>query len=429
MFRNRAERNTMKEQPFDYNLANECARSYSASTGLGCTVSDTSGTILFEHGHGCGSCRLCEAAGLPKEGCIQAHNYGMTEAERFGGKYIYFCPLGLTCFVSPIIGEAGTTAKITVGPLLMVEMQDFVDCELTDNLSLTEEQQAKVLPLLEQIPSLKPDQVQELSILLFMSVGFMNNVSAENRLLEQEQSNLLQGQINAYIALLKNESGPSRYPFEKERALLQSISQHNAKETGRLLQAYLAALFSINSNTEWIRTKAEELIIMISRSSMEQGATQEQAIAFVDDCHRNLPLFRDFSPLSHWLYDKITRYVENISPYADAKHGHTIHRCIQYISKHYGERITLDETAAMVSLSPDYLSRIFKKETGTTFNQYLNQIRITKAKELIRHSDMRMTDISQLVGYDDQSYFTKVFRKMTGVSPNEYRKRRKGKLV
>ena len=61
-----------------------------------------------------------------------------------------------------------------------------------------------------------PTKVQELSVLLFMAVGFMNNVSAENRLLEAERSDLLQGQISAYISGLKNQDAPPRYPFEKK---------------------------------------------------------------------------------------------------------------------------------------------------------------------------------------------------------------------
>lgn len=134
----------MKTEAFDHQLADECARSFSASTGLGCTVSDISGKILFEHGPGCGSCGLCQAAGLPAENCIQAHHYGMIEAERFGGKYIYFCPFGLTCFVSPIIGEEGSTAKITVGPFMMVEVQDFIDCELSEHMHLAPEAKEQV---------------------------------------------------------------------------------------------------------------------------------------------------------------------------------------------------------------------------------------------------------------------------------------------
>lgn len=415
----------MYSQPFDYNLANECARSYSVSTGLGCTVSDTSGTVLFEHGYGCGSCALCDAAGLSRENCIRAHNYGMTEAERFGGKYIYFCPLGLTCFVSPIIGDTASTAKITVGPFLMVDMQDFIDCELIENLHLDENHRQNVIQLLNHIPQMEPHKVQELSVLLFMSVGFMNNVSAENKLLAQEHSDLLQGQISAYIAQLKNESTPHRYPFEKERALLQAVSQHNAEETGRLLQAYLGAIFANDSNLEWIKIKIEELAVMISRTAIEHGATEEQALAFLEHFRQKLPFQKDFRALSSWLFDIITHFIDSSSAYPDAKHANTIHRCIRHISTHYAEHLTLEETAGVVSLSPDYLSRIFKQETGTTFNQYLNNIRIVKAKELIRHSALRLTDISQLVGYDDQSYFTKVFKRTTGISPNEYRKRGK----
>ena len=118
--------------------------------------------------------------------------------------------------------------------------------------------------------------------------------------------------------------------------------------------------------------------------------------------------------------------MDSIQSYPDAKHANIIHKCIQHIGTNYAEHLTLEDTARAVSLSPDYLSRIFKEETGTTFNRYLNNVRITKAKELIRRGEYRLTDISQMVGYDDQSYFTKVFRRITGLSPGEYGKKRGG---
>ena len=77
----------------------------------------------------------------------------------------------------------------------------------------------------------------------------------------------------------------------------------------------------------------------------------------------------------------------------------------------------------MVYLSPAYLSRIFKQETGVTFNEYLNRVRLNKAKELLRRRELRMTDISLAVGYEDQSYFTKVFKRVAGMLPREYREK------
>ena len=62
-----------------------------------------------------------------------------------------------------------------------------------------------------------------------------------------------------------------------------------------------------------------------------------------------------------------------------------------------------------------------ERETGVTFNEYLNRLRVSKAKELLRSPELRLTDVAQLVGYEDQSYFTKVFKRVTGVLPHAYR--------
>ena len=79
----------MEYEQFDRRLARECAKAFSQSTGLGCTLSDKTGRAFDEYGYGCESCGMCAAAGASHDRCVQAHIYGMTEAERFGGKYIY----------------------------------------------------------------------------------------------------------------------------------------------------------------------------------------------------------------------------------------------------------------------------------------------------------------------------------------------------
>ena len=75
----------MEYEQFDRRLARECAKAFSQSTGLGCTLSDKTGRAFDEYGYGCESCGMCAAAGASHDRCVQAHIYGMTEAERFGG--------------------------------------------------------------------------------------------------------------------------------------------------------------------------------------------------------------------------------------------------------------------------------------------------------------------------------------------------------
>ena len=305
----------------------------------------------------------------------------------------------------------------------MVELQDFIDCELKENLHLDAGPRDRVISLMGKIPQIMPQKVQELSILLFMAVGFLNNVSAENRLLAIERSDLLQGQISGYIAQLKNKQSP-RYPFSLERALLESLSRGDRQGTLLKLQEFLAALFAAGGgNPDWMNQKVQEFIVLLSRTLTEKGADEQQTLFWLQRCQKEVSSRKNFKELSAWLYETLTGLLDSTAAYSDARHANIIHRCIQYIGTGYADHLTLESAARALFLSPDYLSRIFSKETGTSFNRYLNNVRITKAKELIRSSDLRLTDISQMVGYDDQSYFTKVFRRIAGMSPNEYRKK------
>jgi len=88
------------------------------------------------------------------------------------------------------------------------------------------------------------------------------------------------------------------------------------------------------------------------------------------------------------------------------------------------KKITLEDVAAYVYLSPSYFSKIFKEEMDVNFNAYLNYVRIEMSKKLLLDPSISMVEVSNLVGFEDQSYFSKVFKKMTGISPKKYRENR-----
>ena len=81
--------------------------------------------------------------------------------------------------------------------------------------------------------------------------------------------------------------------------------------------------------------------------------------------------------------------------------------------------------ARLVYLSPAYFSRVFKQEVGESFTGYLNRVRIDHSRSLLRRKELRLVDIALMVGFEDQSYFTKVFKKITGLSPLQYREGKK----
>lgn len=99
----------------------------------------------------------------------------------------------------------------------------------------------------------------------------------------------------------------------------------------------------------------------------------------------------------------------------------SINRVKQYIAQHYGEDLTLATLADQVYLSPNYLSNMFTKVTGTSLNRYIRQFRMEKARELLVNTGMKISDVSQAVGYPSTSYFIKHFQQMYGVTPVVFR--------
>lgn len=94
-----------------------------------------------------------------------------------------------------------------------------------------------------------------------------------------------------------------------------------------------------------------------------------------------------------------------------------------YIYDHYGSELSLDLLAGIIFVHPDYLSRLFKKETGCNLNQFIKQYRMEKAKELLTGTQMKISTIGTTVGYPNSSYFCKTFNDYFGISPEKFREK------
>ncbi|MCD8148538.1 MAG: response regulator [Clostridiales bacterium] len=107
----------------------------------------------------------------------------------------------------------------------------------------------------------------------------------------------------------------------------------------------------------------------------------------------------------------------------EAAPSRMIQAALEYINQHFSENISLQEVADNINISKNYLCDIFKKEIGVTFINYVTGLRIEKAKDYLRNSDMKMYEVSAAVGYNDYAYFSQIFKKNTGVTLSAYRKK------
>lgn len=410
---------------FDLKLAEDCASSFSEASGLGCMVSSLDGTVLYRHGFSCADCKVCSALRRPQEECRQAHIYSTHVAERLGGRYIYFCTMGLTCFTSPIIGPNGAAAKLTVGPFLMVDRQDYAEYDLAVGLQLSPEEIERVMPLLEEIPYMEARRVTPLSQMLFLATGFLNNVSQAERMVQSGAAAHLQDQVSTYIHALKESGSRVPYPIQQEKNLLRRISKGDHKGAEQQLKELLGHLYFSGGVNAFTKDRLSDLLTLISRNVINCGAGAEAIFAAEDRCRRNLAAAGTMEACT----DVLTRALHEMMDAAfrdhHIRHGQIVHSSIQYIQFHYAKKITLEDIAAHVSVSASYLSRVFKREIGQPIMLFLNRVRIEKSQELLTTTDWEIARIAAECGFEDQSYYTKVFKRHSGCTPHQYRKHAK----
>ena len=129
------------------------------------------------------------------------------------------------------------------------------------------------------------------------------------------------------------------------------------------------------------------------------------------------------------LRDQVHRMLVSVVEYRDSKpndqYEQVIHRAKEYLNLHYADHeLSLHEVAVHVNLSASHFSVVFSQGAGQTFKEYLTDVRINKAKELLRMTSLRSAEIAFQVGYNDPHYFSSVFKKHTGLSPMEFRTQR-----
>ncbi|MDQ0169804.1 response regulator transcription factor [Paenibacillus tundrae] len=130
---------------------------------------------------------------------------------------------------------------------------------------------------------------------------------------------------------------------------------------------------------------------------------------------------RSLPQLKQWTLDLISRVVPVLYPDDHSPMTIVDQLCI-YIENHIGEELMREELASFAGFNPAYLSRLFRKEKGMSLSEFILQRRVAKAKTLLSQSTVKVTDIAGKVGYYNYSHFTKMFKKCTGITPQEFRK-------
>ena len=172
--------------------------------------------------------------------------------------------------------------------------------------------------------------------------------------------------------------------------------------------------------------------MVLSRAAMYGGADVEQIFGLNFRYLREVDRLNTPEDLAQWLSAILDRFTALVFDLVDIKHKDVIYKAIDYIKRNYSNKLTLEETAAQINLSPSYFSKVFKEELGCSFNTYLNELRIEKSKRSSLAGSASIVEICDMVGFGDQSYFTKVFKRSPALpgkvsgTPGPHRRNQRG---
>jgi len=345
---------------------------------------------------------------------LSTHLYGCHEAHRWNGRYIYYCPMGLTFIASSISGDTGNlVGGLVLGPFVMGDLQDVLaDLPVPEMESAVSE--LKVFPT---------SKVQDMAEILSAVTAYVS--SAEDKKLQRllyDQEKILKEIYIAkdYYADGDKQSADMLLRFEKDLRL--AVLRGEKASALDMLNEMLAHIYVYsNFDLSAIKARLLELLVILSRATIEAGADPAETFRLSENFIQQIESYNDVDQLAFWISDIVRRFIVQAFDLAQVKHSDVVFKITNYIKKHCGEKLTLDQLAKEVYLSKSYLSSIFKQETGMSLTSYITKVRVEKSKKLLLEGGSSLAVISAQCGFKDQSYFTKVFKKETGVSPKRFR--------
>lgn len=386
-------------------------------------VLDETGEVLDAFGDCHNYCKIFKHF-LPKgESCTKLHSNASKLAMSLGETYIFSCHSNLNHIVFPLTNNNVLLGSILAGPFLMDEPDSLLLSDIGEKYSIPT---APLLEMYEEagsLPVFEPAKVTYISRLLYyMCSGLVTDSRAQFNL--NHNKLYQQSKINESIQMYKaSPQVNSRvYPYEKEKALITKLKTGDTEQSKALLNDLLGyVFFAEGNNFEVVKSRALELSSLLSRAAIEGGATSDSVLKVNNQFLMSLQNITDLDDLCYKLQETIDVFTDCMFNYIPSKGNEIIKKAIRYISQNFSRSLTLDEVAEHVHLNSAYFSTLFKQSTGSSFKEYLNMVRIEESKRLLANTDYSIIDISLATGFEDQSYFSKVFKKYTGLTPKQYR--------
>lgn len=217
---------------------------------------------------------------------------------------------------------------------------------------------------------------------------------------------------------------PLHFSTEDEKELLNSLRTMNIENVYKIIDKLFTGFIETKAGYNHIKSVCLRLI-MLSASALEEIGINVES-PFGEDFQPDVEIkkYETIENIEEWLKSLFNSFINVMQENKNNKYKSIVKFSIQYINEHYSEAFSLCDVASKVYVTPNYLSKVFKQETGENFVEWINQFRINKAKTLLTDIGSKTYEIAEKVGYNDYKHFSYNFKKYTGYTPKEFKELR-----
>lgn len=246
-----------------------------------------------------------------------------------------------------------------------------------------------------------------------------------NRFISRNEQNTASDQMR-FILKEEEENEDSdayRHSYHEEQLLMQAIRDGRTGDAVRIAESMDVDVGRLSDHelNHW-RNLAIVGITLCSRAAIEGGLSPQTAYRLSGYYIQKCDGAQDPAHLLHYR----NRAIEDLTALVKEKReqprsSNYVERCKDYVRKNYREKIYLEDIADSLGISPSYLSRHFKKETGVCLQDFINEERVYRAANLLIYSELSLPEIAQYVHFPSQSYFGKIFKQYKHITPRQFR--------
>ena len=211
------------------------------------------------------------------------------------------------------------------------------------------------------------------------------------------------------------------YPAETEHLMFQLLGRGDVEGMRNQANSFFDWMITAYPGSkDNIRLKVLEYVLRAEKDAFDSGAVN-YGFSFRENYLTEVMQIDDYEMLRAWFLEKMTEPCSRIRDRREDQSETVVSKAKTYMEENYQRDISLDDVSREVDVSPYYFSKLFKEEAGENYIEYLTRLRMDHAKQLLKDRSLSIKEISLESGYADPNYFSRIFKKHTGMTPREWR--------